>query len=117
MQYLVSSGNASNCTADATNDKITITKAGKYRVVGTFSFSGTANSNWRIALFNDGTEEACVHLARKLGAGGDVGSASFSGIIVAGANKDIDVRARHDSVGNQDITMQYSNLSVVYIGE
>lgn len=110
-------GESSNMTNAAASDKITITKAGKYKVQGSFSFSGTANSNWRIALFKGGVEESCIHLARKLGAGGDVGSASFSGIISAAANTDIDVRVRHDSVLSQDITVQYANLSIIYIGE
>lgn len=116
LTHFTTNGQYSNCTPDATNDKITLTKAGKYQVIGSFSFSGTANSNWRIALFNAGTEEECIHLSRKLGADGDVGSASFSGIIIATTSTDIDVRTRHDSVGNQDITMQYSNLSVHYLG-
>lgn len=51
LTFFVTNGTSSGVTPDAANDKITLTKAGKYKVQGSFSFSGTANSNWRIALF------------------------------------------------------------------
>lgn len=110
-------GESYNCTADAANDKITITKAGKYWVSGSFSFSGSANVTFRICLFYDNTEISKIHLARKLGSGGDVGSASFSGILSASANKDIDCRVRHDSIGTESITLQYANFTIHYIGD
>jgi hypothetical protein len=111
-------GASSNCTADATNDKITITKAGKYRVSGTFSMkSGTNNVEFKGTVFYDGTEQSNIHWERKIGVAGDVGNASFSGILTAAANKDIDLRIRHDNAGSIDFTLTYANISICYLGE
>jgi hypothetical protein len=110
---------SSNVTPDATNDKITITRAGIYKVDGSFSFTcGTNNVTFFGALFLDGTEQDNVHWERKIGTAGDRGSASFTGIIdVTSANKDIDVRVRHDNAGSIDFTIYYSNLNIIYLGE
>lgn len=111
-------GEEVNCTADSVNDKITITKAGKYRVEGSFSFYGdTSGATWRGALFYDGTEVSKIHWTRKIGASGDIGNAGFTGILTSVANKDIDVRVRHDGVGDETITIEYANLNISYLGE
>lgn len=112
-------GNASNCTADATNDKITITKTGKYMVMGTCSFtSGTNSVVWKCAAFLGGVEQGNVHWARKVGTGSDVGSASFMGTInVTSVPVDLDMRFRHDQAGAINITVVYSNITVNYLGE
>lgn len=108
-----------NCTSDAANDKITITKTGKYMVLGTCSFtSGTNSVVWKSAAFLDGVEQSNIHWARKVGTGSDVGSASFMGIInVTSVPVDLDVRFRQDQAGAINITVVYSNLTVNYIGE
>jgi len=110
---------SSNCTADAANDKITITKTGYYRVEGSFSFSsGTANVEWFGSLFAGGVEINSVHWTRKVGTAGDVGNAGFTGIIdITTANTDVDIRLRHDNAGSVDITVSYANLNVTYVGE
>jgi len=112
-------GLSNNCTADATNDKITITKTGRYRIDGSFNFRcGTNNVIWRIATFLGGTENNNVHIQRKISTAGDVGSASFTGFItVASVPTDLDVRARHDNVGAVNLTVEYTNLNIQYIGE
>jgi len=112
-------GNAANCTADAANDKITITKTGKYMVMGTCSFtSGTNSVVWRSAAFLGGVEQGNIHWARKVGTGSDVGSASFMGTInVTSVPVDLDVRFRQDQAGAINITVVYSNITVNYIGE
>jgi hypothetical protein len=112
-------GNAANCTSDAANDKITITKAGKYLVNGTFSFSsGTNNVIWKGAAFLGGTEQPNIHWSRKTGTAGDVGSAAFMGTINASSVPvDLDVRFRHDQIGATNITIEYANITVVYLGE
>lgn len=108
-----------NCTSDAANDKITITKTGKYMVMGTCSFtSGTNSVVWYSAAFLGGTELANIHWARKVGTGSDLGSASFMGIInVTSVPTDLDVRFRQDQAGAINLTVVYSNLTVNYIGE
>ena len=71
---------SSNVTSDASNDKITITKTGIYRVSGAFSFdSGTANAVFFGAPFLDGVEQDNIHWNRKVANANDVGSASFTG--------------------------------------
>jgi len=108
-----------NCTPDAANDKITITHTGHYLVNGSFSFdSGTANVEFRVAVFLDGDEIDPIHWVRKVGNANDIGAASLSGILdVTGAGLDMDVRVRHDNGGNVDMTIVYGNLSAVYVGE
>ena len=108
---------ASNMTADATNDKITITIPANYLINCTISFSGTAISDWKMATFYNGVEVPHIHCSRKLGAGGDVGSASMTGILSAGTVGDVDIRVRHSAVGDQDITVQYGNLTLTYVGD
>lgn len=111
-------GLSSNCTADSTNDKITITHPGKYFVTGSFSVkSGTNNVELKGALFLDGVEQSNVHWERKIGTAGDVGSASFCGFISSAANKDVDFRLRHDNAGSVNVTVTYANLTAVYVGE
>lgn len=110
---------ASNVTPDAANDKITFTKTGYYLVNCSLNFSDdTNNVEWRVAPFLNGVEYDSIHIVRKIGTAGDVGSASFSGIIdVTTAGWDLDVRARHNYGSDVDLTVEYSNLSVIYLGE
>lgn len=109
-------GQSANCTADATNDKITITKTGKYRVYGHFSFTGDSNSTFRGAAFLNGVEQDDVHWIRKIAAN-DAGSASGSGIIsITSVPVDLDFRIRHDQVGAVSITPVYANLGVIRLG-
>lgn len=106
-----------NCTADVANDKITITKTGYYLILGSFNFSsGTANVVWRVAPFLNGVELDEIHVNRKTGAAGDVGSASFCGVYsVSTANLDIDCRARHDNGSAVNLTITYANFLVAKI--
>jgi len=112
-------GLSNNCTSDATNDKITITKTGKYRISGSFNFNDdTNNVVWRIATFLNGVEQNSIHVKRKISTAGDSGSASFTGFIdVVTVPIDLDVRVRHDYGGSVGLVMEYSNLNVQYIGE
>jgi hypothetical protein len=111
-------GVAVNATADQANDKITITKAGKYLVNYTSSYaSGTNNVEFKTALFYDGAEQSNCHYHTKVGVASDKVTSSFTGIITAAANKDIDVRTRHDNGGSVNITVDYANLNITYLGE
>lgn len=112
-------GQSSNCTADAANDKITITRAGRYLVNHNSSFTGdTNNVTYFAAAFLGGAEKNDLHCVRKLGTAGDVGSMSFCGIIdVTSVPVDLDVRVRHDNVGTVEYTIEYGGLTVNYLGE
>ncbi len=112
-------GFSANCTADAANDKITITKAGYYKVSGAVSFSDdTNNVTWFGSAFLNGTEQDQIHFTRKIGTAGDVGNAGMTGIIdVTTVPWDVDLRMRHDAGGTIAITVSYANINVEYVGE
>lgn len=112
-------GLSANCTPDVTNDKITFTKTGIYKVSCTTNFvSGTANVIFWMAPFLNGVEQNQTHTKRKISTAGDVGSATMVGLIdVTSTSIDLDIRARHDNAGAVDLTVQYANLTVEYLGE
>lgn len=105
------------CTPTPASSLLTITKAGKYRANVSVSFSGTISADFRGALFVDGLEESSVHFRRKLGTGGDVDSASASGIFTATSTSVVDFRVRHGDGSPDDFTVHYGNVNVEYIGE
>jgi len=109
---------ALNVTPDAANDKITITKAGVYLLNCSLNFSDdTNNVEWRIAPFLNAVEQDHIHVVRKIGTAGDVGSASMTGFIdVTTVPWDLDIRGRHDKGGNIDIIVEYSNFNVTMVG-
>jgi hypothetical protein len=119
LTHFADNGAASNCTADAANDQISFSKTGYYLVNGSFSFEcDTNNVEWKMAAFLNGVEQDQIHLVRKIGTAGDVGSASFTGLIdVTTAAWDLDVRGRHDNGGSVDLTVVYANLNVLYLGD
>ena len=112
-------GFSSNCTADVANDKITFTKTGIYRVDGQASMdSGTNNVTFKVAAFLNGVEQDQVHFQRKMSVASDIGSGSFTGFIdVTTVGWDLDMRARHDNGGSVNLTIEYGNLNVSYVGE
>lgn len=111
-------GVSSNATPDAANDKITITKAGTYHITVSCSFTGATNGiNWFGTVFVDGVEQSNIHFERKLGTGGDYGSATISGLVTIAANKDVDFRVRHDRGSNDDITVRYCTMQVHAVGQ
>lgn len=119
LTHFVDNDASNDMTPDADNDKITITTPGNYLLNCSMNFSdGTNNVTWYIAPFLDGVEWDAIHVVRKIGTAGDVGSASMSGIItVDTVPVDLDIRGRHNNGGSIDLTMVYSNLSLVYVGE
>jgi hypothetical protein len=112
-------GESANCTPDATNNKITITKKGRYFIAGTFDFmSGSPNITFKGAAFLNAVEQDKIHFHDKIAAAGAVATTTFSGIIdVTAVPWDLDVRARHDGVGGVNFTPTYMNLSIFFIGK
>mgnify|MGYP001829035177 CR=1 FL=1 len=79
---------------DAANNKITIAEAGIYHVFFQCSFSGTVNADWffQLAIINTSPPTLIPRAAdRKLGAGGDVGSASLGGNVRFSASDEIGI--------------------------
>jgi len=112
-------GPANEVTPDASNDKITLTRAGLYQVTVALQFScGTNSVEWWLAPYLNAVEVDTIHVKQKLGTAGDLVSAAMVGVIdVATAPWDLDIRARHDNGGAVDLTIEYGNVSVIYLGE
>jgi len=94
-------GDASSCphtVPDYLNDKITINGIGVFFAGFQLSFSGGNNSVVEAALYLDGVRQEQIRFRRKLGAGGDVGSASAQGTIqTTGSNTDLEIYVRADA--------------------
>lgn len=89
---------STNITPDYANDRITVNHVGTLFVGIQASFSGGANAVVEGAVYLDGARQESIRFRRKLGATGDVGSASALGILQAtGTGMDIEFWARVDS--------------------
>lgn len=108
---------ASNCSADAANDKITLTKTGYYQVVGKISTTASANNILiKLAAFLGGVEQDNCHSETKMAAG-DMDTLQVIGVIdCTSENTDLDLRLAHDSASSVDVTIKYANLNVQWIG-
>lgn len=95
--------------------KLTAKYSGIYSVNSAWSFSGSANTEYHLALgVNGGRQEHC-HAQRKIGTGGDVGSSSLSCIDRFNAGDVITLMIENvDSA--TDPTIHSINLNVVRIG-
>jgi hypothetical protein len=114
-------GASNDCTPNAANDRIDITRTGVYRVEGSVTFSSdTNNIDVYSAVFLGGTEQSNIHIAEAVGVIGDVASSGLTGFIdvtdVSGSNGQVDLRFRHDNGSNVNITVLYANLNVQRIG-
>lgn len=74
-------GPANRVTNDASAGTLTIVEAGTYSIEGHVCFSGTLSKTFKIQVYK-GTTAIGVPMERKLGTGGDVGSASFKALAV-----------------------------------
>ena len=108
---------SSNCSSDAANDKITLTKTGYYQVVGKISTTASANNILiKLAAFLGGVEQDNCHSETKLAAG-DMDTLQVIGIInCTTENTDLDLRIAHDSASSVEVTIKYANLNVQWIG-
>ena len=80
------------------NDRIVVNHVGVLFVGMQLSFSGTANALVEGSVYLDGVRQEPLRFRRKLGATGDVGSASALGIIQAtGTSMDLEVYARAET--------------------
>ena len=107
---------ANLATPDFVNNEITTLRAGIYRVEGAFSFTAANNKTFFGGLFVDGSEIDGIHFTRKIGTSGDVGNASFTGLVNLTADQVIDFRIRHDDVAPVSTTFSYMNLNMTRVG-
>ena len=112
-------GVSSHCTADAANDKITITHPGIYDVKLSISYAcGTNNVNWFARIFVGGVVATNIHSEGNTSTSGAYRSTSLSGKIeVTTVPVDIDYRVIHDYGSAVDLSFVAANLSVNYNGE
>ncbi|MCP4255514.1 MAG: hypothetical protein GY775_19335 [Candidatus Scalindua sp.] len=95
-------GGSSNCTftGNITADRITFNTAGVFRIDGTISFSGSSNSTVVGTIFKNGVATN-IEFTRKLGTGGDTGTASLGSLpLSVVANDYIDLRFTADGNGD-----------------
>ena len=86
-QFAANMASSSLFTPDHTNDRILVSgRTGLYEVGFQVSFSGTGNANYQLAAYYNGVALPAVKCERKLGAAGDVGSASAWGIVNIGTS-------------------------------
>lgn len=106
---------ASGSTPDHTNDHITISETGDYLVTVSLSFESPDASaqtfQYQVQKNNGGTQLTSLTLERKLGTGGDVGSASISGIVNLSATDTIELWVQNLD-GTNNATMTNGNLAV-----
>ena len=108
-------GASNGTTPDHTTDGITVDVTGVYEVAFQCSFSGTGSSVVKFRLRIDGVEQS-FGCTRKLGTGGDVGSASFlaPGVSIT-ATEVLSVYVEMDGA-TDDLTVVDAQMSVRMIG-
>jgi hypothetical protein len=109
-------GESRNMTLSAANDNITIGRTGVYAGSVSVSFSGSPNTDFEIHLYNNGVEQdEGVH--RLLGAGGDVGSATFGiGPKTFNVNDVVDVRANNANADGRSMTVVDAQFILFEVG-
>ena len=106
---LASKGVESGLSVDTANNQITAAVAGDYLVIASCSFSGTLSSTCVIEIYVN-TTGSNLKLERKLGTGGDVGSAPVSGIVTLAAGDDVSL---YQSSDGSAMTISNAQLSLI----
>jgi len=111
-------GNSLNTTPDYVNGKITANKSGTWAVLAAFTIlSGTNAVIFDFAAHLNGVRQDNLHLRRKMATTSDVGNMVLHGLVSGvNAGDEIDVRVIHDNGSAVDLTVQYANFSVLYVG-
>jgi len=112
MTGFTTDGPAAGVTVAAASDKITLNRAGKYLVTFQISFSGGANETFEFHARLAGAEQVQGACIRKLGAGGDVGSASFSCIVTSTGSQDLEIYGESGNAGGANATPVHAQLTV-----
>ena len=101
-----------NCS----NSELIIIEPGYYRIGSQFAFNDGANTEFHLALgINENRNEHC-HTQRKLGTGGDVGSASFTCIDYLNTSDALTIMIEN-VINTNNPSIQSINLNLVKIGE
>jgi hypothetical protein len=110
-------GISRGATPDHTNDHITISETGVYKVEVSASFSGSSSQTYEIQAFkNNGTTGFTnIHLERKIGTGGDIGAAQCGGLVDLTATDTVEVWVQCTSTTGTTLTLRDANLNVTRI--
>jgi|GEM_PF-5382888 len=111
VNALTQEGASNGMAVSSVAKRITAGTAGAYLVRVSVAFSGSNSQTFYGAVSKNGAVSDKIVFARKLGTGGDVGSASCSGIISLAAGEWVDFRIKSGTSGNS-IVVQYANLSL-----
>jgi len=106
-------GPANDDTPDHTNDQITVGTTGVKKVNFQASFSGTVSTTFTFKLRIDAVESV-LGCTRVLGTGGDLGSASFNGILSLAASEVLTVYVEADGA-SKSITPQNMQFSIMEV--
>jgi hypothetical protein len=102
-------------SVDETNSKFIINKHGRYFANLSVSFSGDGGVTWNGGFEVNGVIQENLQIRRKLGASGDVGAASISGILELNSGDEVDIEFEHNAGVNKDITVVDCNATLVKI--
>jgi len=113
-------GQSNLMTPDHSNDHITVTKAGKYKVDSSISIKNSAGVAHVVSLEmykNNGTTVFNnIHAGRTLGTGTDVGNLTMSGIVDLAANDTLEIWITSSSGTARTITIEDISFCVIQIG-
>jgi len=93
----------SEATSSTSGNTITVTDAGDYSVSLQISFSGGSSDTYFVEIYVDGVGTD-IKVERKLGTGGDTGSASLHGIVSVGAGEAISLYQSTDGTAAMTAT-------------
>jgi hypothetical protein len=110
-------GVAVGSTPDQANNRIVIGATGIYKVDFTISFGGTVSQNFRFHLLVNGVQKNELGIERKLGTGGDIGSAAANSPVALNAG-DVLTISVDGTVGPLPMTLnaEHCNLNVFRLG-
>ena len=104
-------GPESGLTVDTAGNQIHIDEARDYLVIGSVSFSGTLLKTFNVAIYKN-TSTTNYTIERVLGTGGDVGSATVSGIVTCANGDDISLY-QSSTDGGTAFTATDAQLTVI----
>ena len=106
-----SAENGITFAGNATADRLNLTIAGEYEVCAQISFGGTGGAIVDGAIHKSNVLQEQLCFRRKLGTGGDVGSASLTGYVYSDGSNFIDLRFTSDDNGD-DVNINVCSVSV-----
>jgi len=109
----VTSGLLNGCTH--ASGVMTITNDGTYSVWASVGMNGGNNKEYHIAIGINGVDQDKCHMPRKMGGGGDSGSATLNCLLDLNAGDEISLMIENVT-DDTDVTVNDSNVMLRYIG-